>query len=89
MPHDWIATAALLIEAVGSLYVLAYVLAALLTLARGPRYHLLTAARLLIADGALAALNFKVAATLLKTLELQSWQQIARIRRYFRAAEQF
>ncbi|WP_420596403.1 DUF1622 domain-containing protein [Deinococcus sp.] len=72
---ELIAPAALLIEAVGSLYVLVYVLAALWALRQGSRH--LTEARLLIADGVLAALNFKVAATLLKTLELQSWQQIA------------
>ena len=72
---DLITTAALLIEAVGSVYVLGYVVAALWTLARRP--HNLSAARLLIADGALNGLNFKVAATLLKTLELQTWQQIA------------
>lgn len=67
--------AAQLIEALGSLYLLWYVLRAFWTLKNGTDQHL-TAARLLIADGVLAALNFKVAATLLKTLELQTWPQI-------------
>ncbi|MGI8747229.1 MAG: DUF1622 domain-containing protein [Deinococcus sp.] len=69
-------TARLLIEAVGSLYVLGYTLAALLALLhRSPAAHL-DAARLLVAEGALAGLNFKAAATLLKTIELHTWQQL-------------
>jgi uncharacterized membrane protein len=34
-------------------------------------------ARLLVADGAIMGLSFKVAATLLKTIGLRSWNQIA------------
>lgn len=69
-------SAALLIEVVGSAWLLGYVLAALLALLRGPRSGRLERARLLIADGVVAALSFKVAATLLKTLGLQTWNQI-------------
>ena len=32
--------------------------------------------RLLVADGVIAALGYKTAATLLKTIELQSWSAI-------------
>jgi len=77
MPTWWsFNTVALLIEAVGSLYVVGYVVAAVWALIRGPGPDRLAQARLLIAEGALAGLNFKVAATLLKTLQLQSWNQI-------------
>jgi uncharacterized membrane protein len=34
-------------------------------------------ARLIVAEGAIMGLSFKVAATLLKTVELKSWNQIA------------
>jgi len=75
---DWVSfnTVTLLIEAVGSLYVVGYVLAAVWALIHGSGPDRLAQARLLIAEGALAGLNFKVAATLLKTLQLQSWNQI-------------
>ncbi|AWN23082.1 hypothetical protein DKM44_07445 [Deinococcus irradiatisoli] len=69
--------AALWIEAVGSLYILGYVLAGLAALLRGPAASRLIRARLLVAEGVLAGLNFKVAASLLKTIQLESWQQIA------------
>ncbi|MFC4455781.1 DUF1622 domain-containing protein [Deinococcus sonorensis] len=69
-------TVSLLIEAVGSLYVVGYAVAALLTLLRGQAGTRITAARLLVAEGALAGLNFKVAATLLRTIELHSWPEI-------------
>lgn len=67
---------ALLVELVGSLYLLGYVAAALLALLRGPPEQRLDHARLLIADGVIASLSFKVAATLLKILEVQTWNQI-------------
>ena len=50
-----------------------YVLAALLALAR---QHGLERCRLLLADGAVFSLGFKTAASLLKTLELNTWHQI-------------
>ncbi len=73
----WTAPAALLIEALGSLALVGYVLAAGWSLLRGWNEVNAVRARLIIADGAITALNFKVAATLLKTLDLQTWHQIA------------
>ncbi|GAA4021497.1 hypothetical protein GCM10022631_39590 [Deinococcus rubellus] len=75
--NAWTAPAALVIGAVGSLVLVGYVLAALWTLLRGRNEANTVKARLTIADGALTALNFEVAATLLKTLDLQIWHQIA------------
>lgn len=76
----FIVPVAQLIEALGGAYLLWYVLRAFWTLTvRTPGSgtdQRLTAARLLIAEGVLTALNFKVAATLLKTLELHTWPQI-------------
>ncbi|RYE94067.1 MAG: DUF1622 domain-containing protein [Oxalobacteraceae bacterium] len=46
-----------------------------LTRARGS-HHGIVAARLAVADGIVAALGFKTAATLLKTIELRSWNAI-------------
>ena len=66
---------ALVVELVGSLYLLGYVVAALLALLRGPPETRPEHARLLIADGVIASLSFKVAATLLKILEVQTWNQ--------------
>ncbi len=40
------------------------------------RFRNIVAARLLVADGAIAGLNFKLARTLLKTIKLHTWQQI-------------
>ena len=65
--------AALAIEAAGSLLLFGYVVAALLVLARR---HDLDRGRLLLADGAVFSLGFKTAASLLKTLELNTWNQI-------------
>ena len=73
----WTAPTALLIEALGSLMLVAYILAAGWTLLHGWNEFNAVRARLIIADGAITALNFKVAATLLKTLDLQTWHQIA------------
>ena len=63
---------ATLIEVVGSLIILGYVLAALWQLARRD----VTRTRLLIADGVIAGLNFKVAAALLKLAGVLTWNQI-------------
>ena len=65
--------AAVLIEAAGSALLLGYVLAALAALVRR---HGLERSRLLLADGAVLSLGFKTGASLLKTLELGTWQQI-------------
>ncbi|MGI4802228.1 MAG: DUF1622 domain-containing protein [Janthinobacterium lividum] len=61
------------IEAAGSALLLGYVLAALLALAR---QHGLERCRLMLANGAVLSLGFKTTATLLKTLELNTWNQI-------------
>jgi uncharacterized membrane protein len=63
----------LLIDLVASVVIAGYVVAAMLKLARGGGVD---QARLLVAEGAVLGLSFKVAATLLKTLELHSWEQI-------------
>ncbi len=65
--------AALAVDLVGSALLAGYALAALAALARGRGVR---AARLLVAEGAVAALSFKVAGALLKTIELHSWEQI-------------
>lgn len=61
------------IEFIGALLIIAYILAALYALFRG---RSILFARQLVADGAIAALNFKLAGTLLKTIVIHSWQQI-------------
>lgn len=66
-------TWATLIEFVGALLIIAYIVAALVTLARTRD---ITYARLLVADGVITGLSFKLAGTLLKTIELRTWQQI-------------
>ncbi|WP_172632212.1 DUF1622 domain-containing protein [Dictyobacter arantiisoli] len=61
------------IEFIGALLIVAYALAALLALLRTRD---VTFARLLVTDGVIAGLSFKLAATLLKLVVLQTWQQI-------------
>jgi uncharacterized membrane protein len=63
------------IEMVGSLIIVGYCAAALATLIRS-RGRGICAARLLIADGVITGLGFKLAGTLLKTVLLVSWHQI-------------
>ena len=69
--------AAVLIEFGGSLVIAVACLRGLGTLAasRGTKAGIVRA-RLVIADGTIAALGYKTAATLLKTIELQSWNAI-------------
>jgi hypothetical protein len=56
----------------GSLLLVGYLVAAVRTAWRaGP-----VAARHAVADGAVTALGFKAAGTLLKTIELRTWEQI-------------
>lgn len=62
------------IEFIGALLIVGYVLVSLFVLFR---HGDITRARLIVADGVITALSFKLAGTLLKTLSLQSWQQIA------------
>ena len=73
LSQSLIAKVALAIEAAGSVLLVGYVLAALFALAR---QHGLERCRLLLADGAVFSLGFKTAASLLKTLELNTWHQI-------------
>lgn len=61
------------IEFLGALVITGYVIYALFILIRN---HDLPHARITVAEGAVTGLSFKLAATLLKTIELQSWQQI-------------
>src|SRR5690348_2839346 len=64
---------AFIIEFVGGSLIVGYIVAAIVTLLRGGG---ITQARLLAADGAITGLSFKLAGTLLKTIELHTWQQI-------------
>ncbi len=73
LPVEAIDTLALVIEAVGSVLIAGYCVAAAVTLLRRGERH---AAQILVAEGALTGLSFKVCATLLKTIMLVSWQQI-------------
>ncbi|MBC1225291.1 DUF1622 domain-containing protein [Nostoc sp. UCD121] len=64
---------AVIIQFLGSLAIAAYVFAAILSLIfRCNVYQ----ARLLVAEGVVTSLNFMVAATLLKTINLRTWRQI-------------
>ncbi len=63
----------LFVELSSNLVLFGYIVAALLALLRGAD---LLRARLLVADGILFALNLKVVATLLRTMELTTWSQI-------------
>ena len=64
---------AALIEFVGALFIIGYLLTALLTLLHTRDVQL---ARLQGATGAVTGLSFKLAGTLLKTIQLHTWQQI-------------
>jgi uncharacterized membrane protein len=61
------------IEFIGALLIVAHILVAIISLLRGKS---IAEARLLAADGAIMGLSFKLAGTLLKTIELHTWQQI-------------
>ncbi len=69
--------AAVMIEFGGSIVIAVACLQGLVVLITGLGSHLaIVRGRLLVADGVVAALGYKTAATLLKTLELQSWASI-------------
>jgi uncharacterized membrane protein len=76
---DWsVIRLALCIEMAGTLIVAAGCLRGLARLIRhAGSHHALSECRFAIADAVLAGLGFKVAAALLKTIELRSWHQIA------------
>ncbi|MBC5823610.1 MAG: DUF1622 domain-containing protein [Candidatus Eremiobacteraeota bacterium] len=63
------------IESVGAVLIFGYVAAAcrILLMRRAD----IGAARLLVAEGALLGLSFKVGATLLRTIQLHTWTEIA------------
>ncbi|QLE46856.1 DUF1622 domain-containing protein [Nostoc sp. C057] len=64
---------AVIIQFLGSLAIAAYVFAAILSLIfRCNVYQ----ARIIVAEGVVTSLNFMVAATLLKTINLRTWRQI-------------
>jgi uncharacterized membrane protein len=72
--HDILGTRAWIpvIEFVGALIIAGYAAAMISLLCHQP----IGQARLLIAEGVMTGLSFKLAATLLKTVLLQSWEQI-------------
>lgn len=63
----------LIIDLVGAVVIVGYVLVALIALVRG---RSVADARLLVAEGAVFGLSFKLAGPLLMTLELHTWEQI-------------
>ncbi|GHO58578.1 DUF1622 domain-containing protein [Ktedonobacter robiniae] len=65
---------AAMIEFIGALLIIAYLLRSLVVLFKTGQ---VTGARLIVADGIITGLSFKLAGTLLKTIELRSWRQIA------------
>lgn len=62
-----------IIEFVGALLIVIYIIVAIFVLFRSKD---ITRARLIAADGVITGLSFKLAGTLLKTIELHTWQQI-------------
>jgi uncharacterized membrane protein len=74
----WVSRLALCIEMAGSLIIAAGCVRGLLRLLRYRGGHrALRECRLVVAAAVLDGLGFKVAAALLKTIELRSWGQIA------------
>ncbi len=73
MPADGFGLLIALIELAGALVIVGYCLAALVRLVRTRDP---AAVRLLVIEGALWGLSLKTAAALLKTIEIQGWDQI-------------
>lgn len=71
-----LAVGATLVEFIGALWVVGFCLAALWILGRTRD---LRPARLLVAEGAVAGLSFKLAATLLTALAAPSWDHLGRL----------
>ncbi len=72
-----IGSSAVLIEFGGSVIIAIACLRGLAVLASGRGTHLaIVRGRLVVADGVISALGYKTAATLLKTIELQTWTAI-------------
>ena len=72
-PIDPFEFTAVAIEFIGALFIIAYIILAIITLFRT---RSIVQARLIVADGAILGLNFKLAGSLLKTIELHTWTQI-------------
>lgn len=81
----WFHSGVLLIDLASALLIVAYVVAALVSLVRSgallrtagsARNNGISQARLLVAEGAVLGLSLKLAAALLKTLEIHTWDQI-------------
>ncbi len=64
----------MVIELIGTCVIVGHVFWALRSLLRDPQN--LKHAQFIVADGALLGLSFKLAGTLLKTIELHTWKQI-------------
>ena len=73
MPADALYVLTLAAELVGGVLILGYAAAALGSLATR---RSIEGARALVIQGTLAGLSLKLAATLLKTIQIHSWQQI-------------
>ena len=61
------------IEMIGALVIFGFVLAAAISILRR---RPIVSARLLVADGVILGLSFKLSATLLRTIELRTWKQL-------------
>ncbi len=76
-PDELIGATALLIEFGGSVVIAVACVRGLAVLALGRGTHTaIVRGRLVVADGVISALGYKTAATLLKTIELQTWTAI-------------
>lgn len=62
-----------IIEFVGAWLIVIYIIVAIFVLFHSKD---IVRARLIVADGVITGLSFKLAGTLLKTIELHTWQQI-------------
>ena len=72
---SWITHLVVIIEMVGAIILCAYLLQSLFQSLR--HWHELEYAQVIAANGVVIALDYKLAATVLKTLALNGWQQIA------------
>ncbi len=70
------ANGAALLEFIGALWVVGYCMAALWSVARPQGIQ---TARLLVAEGAVMGLSFKLAGTLLTAMAVPSWDHLARL----------
>jgi uncharacterized membrane protein len=64
---------AVAIEFIGAIIIVAHALRAVILLVRS---YSVNQAKLMVANGAITGLDFKLAATLLKTITLMEWRQI-------------